>query len=571
MNRSVLWKYIILILTFGQSFYGFGQSKNSTEGDKDLKNHFHKKIKNYIKKASEFGLEKKFDSATYYSQKAIVLSTKSKNIELISYANISKAKLLYWQNNTSAAKSLLDESLNQNVNDSIKLLAHYLYGKIESYEKRYVQSLEHYISFEKIIGKKPNITKKDSNRVSASYYGIGRIQLKLKNVDRAKVYFEKSLKYANSANLRSSILYQISTLYEERRNLPTAIKYAIKATDIADENKWQLMLPTYYAGLSEYYLQYKKPDSAIYYAKIGLKDNIDCRLNWLNTHIGNGYLQKRNFPNAITYFKRALHYTTPSETLEVYENLRKVYTQTGQYKLALDQNDLYLVLKDSLDNLKVKQEIIAITEKYESDKKQSKITFLNEKNELNTIVIKKQKAQIVTYMFLFFALLVILGFIVFFYAKQQKQKHLLYLKNRQHIQKIKAKEELKKNNGLSPTTSLKKEEICTHITTLINEEFYLDKEITLLKMAKIANTNSSYLSKIINEDYDKSFTNFINDLRISYTLKKLESSPEYRKLTIEHIGENAGFSSSNAFYRAFKRYTELTPSYYIKKRLQDEN
>jgi len=79
------------------------------------------------------------------------------------------------------------------------------------------------------------------------------------------------------------------------------------------------------------------------------------------------------------------------------------------------------------------------------------------------------------------------------------------------------------------------------------------------------------LSKIINEDYDKSFTNFINDLRISYTLKKLESSPEYRKLTIEHIGEKAGFSSSNAFYRAFKKHTGLTPSYYIKKRLQDEN
>lgn len=568
MDNSVLWKYVILILILGQSIGVSGQNKASIK-DKGLKNNFHQKIKSHTRKALDFGLEKKFDSAAYYSQKAIDLSKKSKNIELISYANMNRAKLLYWQNKTSEAKSLLDESLNQEIKDSTKLLIHYLYGEIEGYKKEYVQSLEHYISIEKIIDKKSNVTKRDSNRVSSSSYRIGRIQLELKNVDKAKVYFEKSLKYANSENLRSNILYHISTLYEKKQNLPTAIKYAIRATDIASKNKWQLMLPTYYAGLSEYYLQYKKPDSAIYYAKIGLKDNIDCRLDWLNTHIGNGYVLKKDFPNAIVYFNTALRYTPPSETLEVYKTLREVYTQTGQYKLALDQNELYLTLKDSLDNLKVKQEIIAITEKYESDKKQSKIKFLNEKNELNTIVIKKQKEQIITYIFSLFLLLTILGLIIFLYVKKQRQKHLLYLKNRQLLQKLKVREKNKQDNMLSTSVLLKKEEICTYITNLIDENFYLNKDITLLKMAKMANTNSSYLSKIINEDYDKSFTNFINDLRISYTLKKLESSSEYRKLTIEHIGENAGFSSSNAFYRAFKKHTGLTPSYYIKKRLQD--
>ncbi len=108
MGNSILWKYVILIFIFGQSFGTSGQNKGSIE-DKDLKNNFHQKIKNHTRKALGFGMEKKFDSAIYYSQKAIELSKKSKNIELIiSYANINRAKLLYWQITSSKEKSLLD-------------------------------------------------------------------------------------------------------------------------------------------------------------------------------------------------------------------------------------------------------------------------------------------------------------------------------------------------------------------------------------------------------------------------------------------------------------------------------
>ncbi|MBE9490148.1 MAG: helix-turn-helix domain-containing protein [Bacteroidetes bacterium] len=572
MKYVNICKCFALILILSQSLFMSGQGVQLIK-DVDFKNILHQKTKEYTKKVSRFGLEKEFDSAMYYSQKAILISNESKNLELINYANINKAKLLYWQDNIEDAKLLLDKSLkSQKVNDSIKLYAHYVYGEIKDYEKEYVESIEHYIHVEKIMDKKLNLTKRDSNKIAINFFRIGDIHFKLENSDNAKVNYEKSLVYAKNENLKSDILYQISTLYEEVENLPQAIKYAKSATDIASKNKWQLMLPTYYAGLSEYYLKYKKPDSAIYYANIGLKDNSYCRLNWLNASIGNGYYMKKDYPKAIEYFKTALQYTTPSETLEVYENLREIYTQTGKYKLALKQNDLYLVLKDSLDNLKVKQEIVDITEKYESDKKQSKIKLLSDENEINSIVIKKQKKQIISYASSFFLLLTVLGLILFFYVQKKRQKYLLYLNNRQllFIQEEKQKQKQKVNNTLTVKEVLKKEEICINITNLINAEFYLDNEVTLLKMSKMANTNSSYLSKIINEDYYKSFANFINEHRISYTLKKLELIPEYRKLTIDHIAENAGFSSSNAFYRAFKKNTGLTPAYYIKKRLEDD-
>jgi AraC-like DNA-binding protein len=571
MAYSILKKYFFIILVLTQSLFIYSQEKIH-KGNIAFKSSLHQRIINYTNKVSKFGLEKNFDSATYYSQKVLLLSKENNNIELTNYANITKARLLYWEDSTNEAILLLRNILSKEIiNDSIKINAHFLSAEIENYEKRYIQSLKQYINIEKIINKKDFLTKKDSNKISLCNFKIGSIHLRLKNNDKAKLYFDNALSNARGVNLKNDILFRISALYNETRNIPQAIKYAKKATDIASKNKWQLMLPTYYAGLSDYYLEYKKADSAIYYAKRGLKNNTYCRLNWLNARIGNGYLLKKEYSKAIKYFKIALQYTTPSETLSIYETLREIYTQTKQYKLALHQNNLFLVLKDSLDNLKVKQEIVDITEKYESDKKQTKIKFLNDKNELNTIIIKKQKSFIISIISLFLLIISILGLIVYLYVRRQKKKYKLYVKNRQKIQKLNTKESSTIKNELLPTSALKKKETCNYITNLIKSEFYLDKGITLLKMAKMAKTNSSYLSKIINEDYDKSFTNFINELRISYTLKKLESFPEYRKLTIEHIAENAGFTSSNAFYRAFKKYTQLTPAYYIKKRLKDKD
>ena len=59
-------------------------------------------------------------------------------------------------------------------------------------------------------------------------------------------------------------------------------------------------------------------------------------------------------------------------------------------------------------------------------------------------------------------------------------------------------------------------------------------------------------------------------ISLIFILKELETSSSYRKYTIEHIADLAGFTSSNAFYRAFKKFTGLTPSYYIKKRMKQD-
>lgn len=69
-------------------------------------------------------------------------------------------------------------------------------------------------------------------------------------------------------------------------------------------------------------------------------------------------------------------------------------------------------------------------------------------------------------------------------------------------------------------------DIVTRIIDKINifeqDKIYLECHITLMSMAKNIETNSTYLSKVINTIKHKSFTNYINDLRIEHAVEQLK-------------------------------------------------
>lgn len=59
------------------------------------------------------------------------------------------------------------------------------------------------------------------------------------------------------------------------------------------------------------------------------------------------------------------------------------------------------------------------------------------------------------------------------------------------------------------------------------------------------------------------FSEYVNDLRISYILKELSENPKLRKYTIKTISEEIGYKSASTFINAFKNRAKMTPSYYI--------
>ncbi len=96
-----------------------------------------------------------------------------------------------------------------------------------------------------------------------------------------------------------------------------------------------------------------------------------------------------------------------------------------------------------------------------------------------------------------------------------------------------------------------------------NQE-YTSQKITLNSLAKKLNTNTNYLSKIINHYKGTSFSNYLNMLRINNIDHQLKNNSIIRKFTIKAIAQEAGFNTADSFSKVFFKLKGIRPSEYIK-------
>ena len=100
---------------------------------------------------------------------------------------------------------------------------------------------------------------------------------------------------------------------------------------------------------------------------------------------------------------------------------------------------------------------------------------------------------------------------------------------------------------------------------------YLEKDMTLAKMAVSLNTNMKYASKIIAHYRNKRTIDYISDLKIDHIIALLKNESKYRNYTNKALGEESGFGSTQNFTRAFNNRTGLSPTYFINKLKSQQN
>ncbi|MEM7185012.1 MAG: helix-turn-helix domain-containing protein [Bacteroidota bacterium] len=93
---------------------------------------------------------------------------------------------------------------------------------------------------------------------------------------------------------------------------------------------------------------------------------------------------------------------------------------------------------------------------------------------------------------------------------------------------------------------------------------YLDPEVSLISLSVELGTNSSYLSKIINHSKQKSFKNYLNDLRVAYAYEELQRDTSIRKYTLEAIARDFGFRSAENFSKKFDNAYGIYPSQFLR-------
>lgn len=99
-----------------------------------------------------------------------------------------------------------------------------------------------------------------------------------------------------------------------------------------------------------------------------------------------------------------------------------------------------------------------------------------------------------------------------------------------------------------------------------NQNRYLDSNFSLEVLASETKMSVSKVSSIINNHSDFNFSDYINQFRIEKA-KTLFLEPKYNDYNNEAIGFECGFNSKSAFYMAFKKFTNSTPSEFKKQNL----
>lgn len=285
--------------------------------------------------------------------------------------------------------------------------------------------------------------------------------------------------------------------------------------------------------------------------------------------LANVYLEKKNLPKAKQYLDLAKKGSEKTENLEL---KKEVYSAEKQYYLQTENIDKLKITDQRKDTLEKKIE--------------SKTRwFIDESyNNLDKKIIKTEKKSIQKNYFIL-AVLVLLIIILILYVRSKLQQK----KNVERFREIlkKANKKSKSENIISLSAEIitaRETEMATPPVMMTSEteqrllaklkkfeksNLFNNKNISLSYLAGHFETNTKYLSYVINTYKKKDFNNYINELRINYIIEKLKNDPQYRNYKMASLADEVGFSSHSKFTTVFKKVTSLSPSLFIKY-LQEE-
>ena len=96
-----------------------------------------------------------------------------------------------------------------------------------------------------------------------------------------------------------------------------------------------------------------------------------------------------------------------------------------------------------------------------------------------------------------------------------------------------------------------------------NKEVYTDKTVNKDKVAKLLDTNRTYVSKLVNTVYRMTFPEFINSLRIREAIRRLSDQTD--DIPLKTLSDELGYNSMTTFYNKFKEETGMTPATFRQK------
>lgn len=319
--------------------------------------------------------------------------------------------------------------------------------------------------------------------------------------------------------------------------------------------------------------------------------------------------------HGITYFKMdkfdssAYYYDRAINTFE-HDSTVYVFTKIGIAELAIENEEYQTAqglladikpLVDSMQDFRMQEYFLEVGI-FLAEKREDKATALENHSKLNQLkdkrnrclkdianllleeqdILNKKSNKLSIEWYIVGMAIVVLFVVLFISNKQRKNlQHALQL-NKERYKDIElhikeGQKYFKKVNKQSEHDGEHSvqisEETISHLLDKLNQfenkKGFLEKDISLSKLAGQLKTNNKYLSQVINSHKNTDFNTYINTLRILYIVDKLKNNPEYLEYKIAYLAKESGFTTHSRFSAVFKEITGESPSEFIKKQ-QDE-
>ena len=95
---------------------------------------------------------------------------------------------------------------------------------------------------------------------------------------------------------------------------------------------------------------------------------------------------------------------------------------------------------------------------------------------------------------------------------------------------------------------------------IVTEQLFLKQGIRISDIASMLETNRTYVSRLVNNTYNMSFSDYINTLRIDYAEQYLLHNRDAKQ---SDIAAACGFPNASAFNNVFKKITGVTPKIWL--------
>ncbi len=460
-------------------------------------------------------------------------------------------------------------SCSNESNDAAQLMA--TADKLKANE-HYLEAL-HYYSRGYMAAEKENndfAAMRCAGNVSILYHCFG-------NIDGCFQYGELSYRLAKKIKHmdgQSSLLSNLVTYSCERNDTARTQKYYNELIKLKPQNK----------SKHEYYCLYEKArifkaenkvDSALAYHNKALnyaksKGMEPIYRLFQQSEIGNIRVMQGHCAEAIALGKQCLaeaeQLGSNDMKINSYRMLADSYAKMGEQDSAYFYSDKFNKLYARMYNMPKFFSVQNDLYTYENNVKESHISRLT--------------AILLGISLLFIALVCLTVTIVYKNKILRRTQKILIAKNKEllAIEREQLSEEStdeEKENGQQKDGYVISDEKRNTLLKRIKATFadtavISDPDFNLSKLAELVESNTKYVSVVINEECHKSFKSMLTECRIKEACRRLDDK-EYGRYTIRTIYEEVGYRNAASFNRCFKSVMGMTPSVYQKLSLEQEN